>query len=215
MQGDWKTADYTALLDELEFGDSTGLGEAELREMCLMALQDIDPEDAPYIVLKHVVGDKLREGQLRNVANEMPEEKLWEEYVEPAFHGQMFRVASLLYAALPAVFPKPDAVNVVLRIKGVAARDQGLFVPSPDASLLVRLLAGGMSDHAVLNRLFEDQIQGEAFPNATDMIWSASAAPAAGDAVELSVLSSGYWLDELERSDAFDVQAFPDAAAHK
>lgn len=164
---------------------------------------------------KHVIGDTLREGQLRNAANEMREEKLWEEYVEPAYHGQMFRVASLLYAALPAMFPKPDVVKVGLRIKSADAINEGLFVPSPNASLLVRLLAGGMSERAVLNRLYEDQIQGEAFPNAADMIWSASAATAGDGAIEISVLSSGYWLDELERSETFEVQAFPDAPDHK
>lgn len=215
VQGAWKMDDYAALLDVMEFGDRSGLGEAELREMCLMSLQDQDPDDAAYIVLKHVIGDDLREGQLRNMATEMREEKLWEEYVEPAYHGKLFRVGSLLYAAVPAVFPKPDAVKVTLRVTGADAAAEGFFVPTPEPPLLVRLLAGGMDDRAVLNRLYEEQIKGDEFHNASDMIWSASAVKAGGGVIEVSVLSSGYWLDALERTEAFEAQAFADAPSEE
>ena len=207
VQGDWSAKDYIALLNEMEYGDSTSLGEDELRELCLMSLQDQDREDAAYIVLKYVIGDDLREGQLRNMASEMSEEKLWEEYVDPAYHGQLFRIGSLLYAALPAVFPKPDAVKVTLRVTSADPMAIGQFLPTPDPFLLVRLLAGGMSERAVLNRLYGDQIKADEFSNASHVIWSAAATTAHDGGFEIEVLSSGYWLDPLERVDSFDAQA--------
>ena len=80
IEGQWTPSDFAALLDEMEFGDHADLSDSDLRDMCLMSLQDLEPEEAAYIVLKHVVGEALREGQLRNAANEMRDEKLWEEY---------------------------------------------------------------------------------------------------------------------------------------
>ncbi|MEH6728899.1 MAG: hypothetical protein V7703_22355, partial [Hyphomicrobiales bacterium] len=108
IEGAWTNSDFAALLEQMEFGDQSGLAEDDLRDMCLMSLQDLDPDDAAYLVLKHVIGDALREGQLRNMANEMLEEKLWEDYVDPAYHERLFNVGSLLYAAMPRVFLKPD-----------------------------------------------------------------------------------------------------------
>ena len=116
VQGAWASNDYASLLDEMEFGDRSGFGDVELREMCLMSLQDQDPADAALIVLKHVIGNDLSEGQLQNMANEMRDEKLWEEYVDPAYHGRLFTVGSLLYAAVPSVFPKTDAVLLRLLV---------------------------------------------------------------------------------------------------
>lgn len=105
IEGAWTTKDYEALLDAMEYGDHSGMGDQDLREMCLMSLQDQEPEEAAYLVLKHVVGDVLREGQLRNMAIEMQDEKLWEEYVDPDFHERLFNAGSLLNAAMPGKFP--------------------------------------------------------------------------------------------------------------
>ena len=116
IDGAWTLSDYSKLLDAMEFGDVSQIDDGELRDMCLMSLQDLEPEEAAFLVLDHVIGDSLREGQLRNMANEMLDEKLWEEYVDPSFHERLFNVGSLLYAAFPRVFPKPDAVHIVLDI---------------------------------------------------------------------------------------------------
>lgn len=207
--GAWQPKDYNALLDALEFGDQTGLGANELREMCLMSLQDQEPEEAAYQVLKHVIGDDLREGQLRNMANEMRDEKLWEEYVDPAFHGRLFTVGGLLYAARPDVFPKPDARRAKLSVIAADPADKAMLSPNPEAAFLVRLIARGMDDHAILNRLFEEQLQGTSFPSASDILWSVRV-ETADDAIEIEIVSSGYWLDPLGQTSAFEATAHPD-----
>jgi hypothetical protein len=210
IEGQWTPSDFAALLDEMEFGDHADLSDSDLRDMCLMSLQDLEPEEAAYIVLKHVVGEALREGQLRNAANEMRDEKLWEEYVDPAFHGRMFRAASLLFAAFPRIFPKTDAVQVTIEVKPANEQGRALLQPEPAPSILARLLAGGMDDHAVLNRFFGDQIKGKSFPNAADIIWMAQTESAGEDGCVVKIVSSGYWLDPLEDTESYDVQAHAD-----
>ena len=63
--------DFADLLEAMDYGDQSGMDEDERREMCLLSLQDMEPEDAAYVVLKHDMGDVLRDGQLRNAANGM------------------------------------------------------------------------------------------------------------------------------------------------
>ncbi len=210
VAGQWTPKDYTALLDAMEFGDSTGLDDTELRDMCLMSLQDQEPEAAALFVLQHIIGEDLRDGQLRNMANEMRTEKLWEEYVDPAFHARLFTVGSLLYAAQPSVFPKTDAVRVTLDVTTPDADANDLLAPTLNPAFLARLLAGGMDDHAVLNRLYGEQLAGTSFPNASDIIWTATAKETSKDHFAVEILSSGYWLDAFERTASYEVQAHGD-----
>ena len=149
-----EAADYGALLDMMEYGDRTGMSEDECREMCLLSLQDREPEEAACLVLKHDMGDVLRDGQIQNISGEMLDEKLWEEYATTSLHERMFKAGSLLYQAFPSAFPKPDAVRVVLEIKAENTNSSKLLTTSLNESFLVRLLADGMDDHAVLHRLY-------------------------------------------------------------
>lgn len=206
----WQAPDYRALLDAMDFEDTGNLGDGELREMCLMSLQDLEPEEAALIVLQHVIGEDRNEGQLRNMANEMRDEKLWEEYVEPSFHGRLFRVGSLLYSAVPGVFPKTDAVQIKLSVTSGDAAALNSLNDNPDPGLVLRILVGGMAENAVLRRLYEEQLAGTSFPNARDMIWEMTSLED-GSAVKLDILSSGYWLDPLERVEAYECVAHPDS----
>ena len=213
VAGSWQQQDYETLLDAMDFGDRSGLAASELREMCLMSLQDQEPEQAAYLVLCHVIGEELREGQLRNMGNEMRTEKLWEEYVEPAYHARLFTAGTLLYAARPDVFPKAEAVQVKLAISTSDAEAMtGLQASEPDAGLLLRLLAGGMDEQAVLRRLYGDQLLGDSFPNAADMIWVAKITETSTTTLDLEVISSGYWLDALGQTNAYEIEAQVDAA---
>lgn len=154
----------------MEFGEVSKIDMGELRDMCLMSLQDLGPEEAAFRILEHVIGDGLREGQLRNMANEMLDEKLWEEYANPSFHERLFNVGSLLYAAFPGVFPKPDAVRIVLEITSDNAAALQRVSSSLDESFLIRLLADGMDGLSVLHRMYDEQLKGEPFPEADQVI---------------------------------------------
>lgn len=212
IEGARTTRDFEALLDAMEYGDLSGLSDAEKREMCILSLQDREPEEAAYLVLKHDMADVLRDRQMRNAAGEMQDEKLWEEYSNSTLHERFFNAGSLLYAAFPKSFPKPDAVRLELQITAAGAGAKQLLKNVDNESFLVRLLADGMDDHAILHRLYGDQLSGKSFPNAAEIVWTVRAEPAGEDTVKLEVISSGYWLDALERTKNYESAAYPDAA---
>ena len=210
IDGAWTLSDYSKLLDAMEFGDVSQIDDGELRDMCLMSLQDLEPEEAAFLVLDHVIGDSLREGQLRNMANEMLDEKLWEEYVDPSFHERLFNVGSLLYAAFPRVFPKPDAVRIVLDITSENATALQRVSSSLNESFLIRLLADGMDGHSVLHRMYDEQLKGESFPEADQVVWMARIASFGDSTLRVELISSGYWLDLLEETRSYESTAYSD-----
>ncbi|MFT4822712.1 MAG: hypothetical protein ACI9DH_001532 [Halioglobus sp.] len=85
--------------------------------MCLLSLQDLKPEEAAEIILRLYLGDKLSSGQIQNIAREMLDEKLWEEYADLSLHERLFHVGALLHETFPAHFPRPDPICVTLNIK--------------------------------------------------------------------------------------------------
>ena len=210
IEGARTTDDFAALLEAMEYGDQSGMGDDERREMCILSLQDLKPVEAAYLVLKHDMGDVLRDGQIRNLAGEMLDEKLWEEYADSSLHERLFNAGSLLYAAFPRSFPEPDAVRVKLEITATNAAARELLTPSPNESFLVRLLADGMDSHAVLHRLFSEQLKGRSFPNADEVIWIVRTEAVNEDVMRIEVISSGYWLDALNRTEFYESAAYAD-----
>jgi len=212
IEGARTTRDYLALLEAMEFGDTAGLSDADLRDMCLMSLQDREPAEAAYLVLKHDLGDVLRDGQIRNVAGEMLDEKMWEEYANSSLHERFFNAGSLLYAAFPKDFPKPDAVHVTLEVTALTPAARRLLTTTLNESFLVRLLADGMEDHAVLHRLYGDALKGTSFANADEVIWIVRTTPGTdADSLHLEVISSGYWLDPLQDTRSYESTAYADS----
>ena len=201
---------YAALLDTLEYGDQTGMSDDEKREMCLMSLQDHKPAEAAYLVLKHDMSDVLRDGQMRNAAIEMLDEKLWEEYADSSQHERMFNASSLLYAAFPGSFPKPDAVSIRLEVTAHNPHSQALLAPSLDESFLVRLLADGMDASASLHRLYHEELSGTSFPNADEVVWIVRTNSVRDDVMQIEAISSGYWLDALMDTESYESSAYAD-----
>lgn len=210
IEGSWQPADFLALLELMDFGDASGLSPEECREMCIMSLQDLEPEAAAALLLRYRAGDTLNSGQIQNVANEMADEKMWEEYADMSLHEQMFAVGSLLFQAFPRVFPEPDAVQVDLQISALNEPARTLLQqPLPEACV-VRLLAGGMDNHAVLHRLFSEQLHGTRFPEADTIVWIVHQRETVDSAADISVISSGYWLDSLRETRTYECNAHPD-----
>lgn len=210
IEGAWGGDDFIALLDAMEYGETSGMSPDELREMCILSLQDQGMEKAAVLVLTHCLRDRLKAGQIENLAREMAEDKLWEEYSDMGAHERLFNVGSLLSQAFPGSFPEPDAVRVVLEV--VAANEPGreALADGLHESLVVRLLAGGMDETAVLHRLFDEQIDGPRFPEADSIVWIVQTDVVSADTVKLDVVSSGYWLDPLREAEAYDSTAYAD-----
>ena len=83
----------------------------------------------------------------------------------------MFNAGSLLYAAFPGSFPKPDAVRIELEVTASDISSRALLKPSLNESFLARLLADGMDDRALLHRLYGKELQGKSFSNTDEIVW--------------------------------------------
>ncbi len=210
IDGVWTPDDFTALLDKMDFGETNELGPGELREMCLMSLQDLEPQAAAALVLEQHLGDRLTQGQIRNAADEMSDEKLWEEYADMSLHEGMFNVGSLLYAASPKSFPEPDAVHVSLEVVATNDAARKALARALDESFLVRLLSEGMDDKSVLHRLFDQQLDGKSFPEASTIVWILRTEQRDADTAKIEVTSSGYWLDPLRETSSYESSAYSD-----
>lgn len=210
IEGSRGADSYSALLDAMDYGDTSGMGDDELREMCIMSLQELSPEEAAAVVIKHDLGDRLKDAQIRNIASEMLDDKLWEQHADMSLHERMFHIGSLLYEAFPRTFPEPDAVRVVLEVAATGEAGRELLAQPLHESFLVRLLADGMPKGSVLHRLFDEQIDGNTFPEADAIVWIVQTESVAADSVKIDLVSSGYWLDALRDTTMYDSTAHAD-----
>lgn len=194
----------------MEYGDVSDLSPDELHDMCVLSLQDRDPDEAAALLLEHHLGDRLRDGQIRNLAVEMFEDKLWEEHADMALHEPLFNVASLLFKAFPRSVPEPDAVRVILEVVATGRAEKEALAPPIHETFLVRLLADGMNDRSVLHRLFGEQLVGKSFPEADSVVWIVRSESISAAAVKLDLISSRYWLDPLRGVEAYSSTAYAD-----
>lgn len=210
IPGQWTTKDYANLLDEMEYGDTSDLTDDEIKGMALMSLSDLEKNEAAELLMNYVfTEEELNEGQVQNASHEMEDEVLWEEYPEPLLHPGFFRVGSLLYAAFNGGFPKPDARR--LKLKVAAANENGkAALTKPGRAFMARLIAASLDGHALLHRLYENELKGDHFPNAAGIIWSVKSTTTPDDAFELTIISSDYWLKDVRSGQVFEAQAHDD-----
>ena len=105
LEGSWQPTDYIAILQKMDVSGAAEIPAADLREMCVFALQDLDPPEAAALLLNYKLGAALSSGQIRNYSVESQHERLWEQSADLKIHQPMFGVASLLNAASPMVEP--------------------------------------------------------------------------------------------------------------
>jgi hypothetical protein len=175
-----------------------------------MSLQDLQPRDAAALLLQYKLGEVLSKGEINNMSGEMLDEKLWEDDSDMTLHEQLFNVGSLLSATFSTTFPEPDAVRVTLQVTACNEAAEGVLSQPLSESFLVRLLADGMDDSAVLHRLFEEQLAGRSFPEAESIVWTVHTEAIGDNAVEVDVISSGYWMDSLRNTRSYESSAYGD-----
>ena len=198
LPGDWTTDDYRKLLDLTDYGDASELSEKEVQEMAFLSIADLEKSEAAELLIKYVFPeDALTPGQIQNSSHEMDTERLWEEYPEPKQHRNFFRVGSLLYAAYNGGHPKPDGREVVVKLSAKEEEAKALL-QQPKPALLLRLLAPAMDGHALLHRLYDEEIKSGDFPAAENLIYFVKTKPADDGSVEVTVLSTDYWLEAFE-----------------
>jgi hypothetical protein len=109
----------------------------------------------------------------------------------------------LLYKAFNGGFPAPKAQQIQATLRPVSpttAED----IKEMDSAAILRLLATGFNDSALMTRLFGDQLKGEAFPDADGIIWYKSIRMITPDTFEMTIISSEYWLEDFIAPDNFE-----------
>ncbi len=199
----WKEEDFKEILQQADFDDWDQIDPGELKDYTIMALQELEADEAAELVLNYKLGNKLTKGQIQNLAHEMLDEKLWEEYTDINLHKELFDCSVLVKWTFPRILPETDAIKCVIEVSS----NNREYLTNINKITLTRLLAKGMDDHAVVNRLFEDQVNGAAFPEAEGIIWQFEISEAA-DNVSITIYSSNYWLHSMDEVDHFTAEVF-------
>lgn len=181
----WQNEDYLNLLKEFDFPDVEQIKPNEILEYLFMAISDFEPANAAEIVLKYKMSNKLNEGQIQNLSNEMLIDKVAEQYAEPAFHFDLFNINQLLRKAYNGKFPNTEATIIT-------ASFQGVDLDSEIAKeILIKSLCSGLKESNLILRLFADQIEGSVpFDDAEKVIWYYRKL----DENTMEIITSKYWI---------------------
>ncbi len=206
----WPPGRLLSLLTSMEVD---GVSENDALEMTVLALQDLEPDEAADRVLEAVFGDWMRHGIRQNLAHDLKEERPWEEFADISQQVGIFNAVALLQRAFPREFDKPDAVSVAVRLETASEKGTAwLDIPSPDPALLLRILAGGMGESAVLRRLFGESLAGSSFVEAGAILWRVSRRSGVAPAREFELVSSHQWFDPLKNLETWTATAWIDAS---
>lgn len=206
----WQNKDYQALLKQMDYDNPEEIPDAELKAMCLMSFTDLEPAEAAQVTLEYLFAEQLTTGQIENISHQMLTEKLWEEYPELSLHEGFFKATQLLYTAYNGKFPRAEAVQFQVKITAEQTADLSLFDDNLEAPLL-RLLAQGMPDNALLNRLFGEKVAGEPFSEAKHIIWRSDNVGKGDNHLVFDVVGSAYWLEDFKYADSYVAQTQADS----
>ncbi len=186
----WSNDDYRQLLEIFEFEEAANVAESELREMLFLAMSDREPDESARIVLNYKLGNALNEGQIDQISHEMLLDKISEEYADINYHHELFHINQLLHKAYNGSFPSAKASIIEFELKPLKYEKVEV-----DKLFALRALSAGITERAVLKRLFDDQLAGEKdFPEAEAIIWELK--DLGEDQYRL--ITSEYWLDQSD-----------------
>jgi hypothetical protein len=211
IPGAWNAEQFRGLLHHLEYDGVEEIPEDELKDMASMALSDFEKEEAVEKVLEFWLGDKLNKGQRKNLANEMQEDPLWVEYSDLSLHEELFHVGCMLYWTFPRNFPPPDIAKLVLKISSSHPESQ-VNLNNPTPSFICRILKDGMDEFTIMNRLFDENLEGNTFPEAAHIIWQmeASSFDPGTNFVTITLYTSWNWVEDLKGVQEFESVAYAD-----
>ncbi|HEY7864504.1 MAG TPA: hypothetical protein VIC51_00715 [Psychromonas sp.] len=211
IENAWTADDYKALLSMIDISedDLVGMGESELKEMCLMSLNDFDAHESAKLLLTRIFKDEITEGKIDQISHQMLEKNLWEVHADPAYHMSLFNAYELLRKAYNGTFTEPTGVKFTVKITADQKDSFEIFDSSLHA-VIVRLLANGLNENAILNRLFEEKISGDSFPDAKNILWILKELSRTDNERQYEITSSYLWFGELENVSSFEADAHAD-----
>ena len=214
MPDSWSDAEYRCLLQQLEIEDIDDLSATDLFDILVMGLQDLDPEEAADLVLAQKLQSRVTPGSRQNIIEDfLEDQRPWEQLSDIGLHSRVFAAAVLLNKALPKSFARPDMMKLTLCLQALKPEAKKLLQSAPEAAFVTRLLADGMDEHSILERLFDEQLASHSFPEAEAIVWLAQygdAPEAKGDSALLTIYSSEHWLEDMESVSEFESSAYND-----
>jgi len=211
MPNAWTNEDFKNLLSHIEYDDVASIPDEELKDMACLALSDFEVDEAAIKVLEYRLGDSLNKGQQQNLAEELKEDRLWEEYSNIKLHEELFNIGCILYWAFPKKFSTPDIVNLKLKVTSLN-KESISNLERPNESFLCRILNDGMDSSNIMSRLFGANIKSNSFPEAQHIIWlyEASGFSALDNSNTFSVFISWNWVNKLRGVEMYESTAFSD-----
>ena len=213
MPDSWPSHDLRDLLKRLEIPVDESLGRDDLHEFVVMALQDCSASEAAKIVLAQTLATLMNAGQIQNLAEEMKEDRKWEEASDMRYHEPIFNAQVLLSEAFPRDYDVPDILRVTTRVTPLNQAGGALLQSPVSEAWLVRLLADGMPASAVLKRLFVDALAKGPFPEAAQIIWQFRTEPdndGPQPSIRITVYAPHSWFGPLEAAAEYESSALPD-----
>ncbi|MBU0945542.1 MAG: hypothetical protein KJ804_02380 [Proteobacteria bacterium] len=211
IENAWMADDYKALLSMMDIGEDElgGMSESELKEMCLMSLNDFEHHESAKFLLRHIFKDEITEGKIDQLSHQMVENKLWEEHADSAYHRSLFNAYELLREAYNGIFKEPTGVKFTIKITSNIKDSFDIFDSSLHA-VIVRLLSNGLAEDAILTRLYEEQISGKNFSDAKNILWILKEISITETERQYEITSSDLWFGELEEGMSFEATAHAD-----
>jgi hypothetical protein len=166
----WGNDSLRKLLELAEVDDLGDIAEGDLLDMSLMALQDLGNQKAGELVLEVVFGDSMRPGVRQNLVDDLQENEPWNDFAEVSQQRGIFVAVCLLHKAFPTRYGTPDALELRVKIQPLASSGAAAL-EAPRADWLIRLLARGMSEHAIVHRLYSAELKSGEFKDAPGLIW--------------------------------------------
>lgn len=186
----WQNQDYINLLELFNFPDANTVKPENLREMLHMAITDYEPNEAAEIVLSYKLSERLNEGQIAQVSNDMLNDKVSEEYPEIDLHYELFNINQLLFKAYNGKFPNAKASIIDFSMLSKDGYDKAIT-----KEIVLKSFNNGISDRNVIKRLFEEQMTTDKeFEEAEAIVWELNKK----DQTNFTLITSEYWLNEEE-----------------
>ncbi len=184
----WQNQDYILLLEQFNFPDAKTVKPENLREMLHMAITDFEPNEAAAIVLTYKLSERLNEGQIAQISNDMLLDKVSEEYPEIDLHYDLFNINQLLYKAFNGKFPNTKAIVVDFSLVSTDGFDEEIT-----KEIVLKAFNNGISDSNLIKRLFTEQMSTDKeFAEAEAILWQLIKK----DATNFSLTTSEYWLNK-------------------
>jgi len=209
----WPLERLREVLEKTEFDDD--VDDADVLDMAVLALQDLDVQDAGELVLNVVFGNRMSPGVRQNLVDDLEDDRPWEQFAGVSLQAGIFEAMVLLQQVFPNRYGIPDAVHLKLSVQALDKAATEIFAREPGSpALVLRLLAAGMPDSAVLNRLYSSELASDEFADADAVLWKLESSPQSSDTsvVDVDVYSSWQWLGPLEDVTTWEGTGWPDGA---